>query len=117
MYSREVAYMCDLFGVCRGMIVGSFISVSPKYEKKGGGEGDTTFPRDRSKLNIPVTTSKETNLERGGGGTQVPPFGGNTAFIHVIPQYLGPHALPKTAGIFSHVNICSRYTGLGVERT
>ena len=55
-------------------------SVSPKSRKKeGGGGGHTTFPRHQSKINIPMTTSKETKLGKGGGGEHPgTPFRGNT---------------------------------------
>ena len=59
----------------------------PSQERKGGGGGYTTF---LCKMNIPMTTSKETKLGKGGGGgggsILVPPFGGNTGncmiFVH-----------------------------------
>ena len=55
-------------------------SVSAKSRSKEGGEV-RIFPRDQSKLDIPMTTSKRTKLGKGGGGEHPgTPFRENTEF-------------------------------------
>ena len=61
----------------------------PPSKKRKGGESFIFSMRS----NIPMTTSKQTKLGKGGGSTLVPPFGGNTESTRGV--FNRRHAIPE----------------------